>query len=357
MGKTKRKGNIELLRFIFAVFVVLHHAQFQGICSGGWLGVEFFFIISGYFMTSSIMSKEEKCTFSQALEEAKVYIKKRIIAIYPYFLVSTLFGAIVSTLADELTGVSLKHSLYMLACIPYDLLFLQNYGFPAPSFIGTLWYLSAYFFAIWFLYPLLRMFGRPYLTYFAPIIVLILSGNLMNAYHNLGEPVAFFSGVISSGFMRAVSMMSIGGVLFFFVKYLQEINWQIKAEARRRMQILEVGFWILSISYMVVWKQKIAGLDFVAVICIFLGLSIALQDWNFWVNKLDCDWVRWLGNFSMVLFMNHCYWLFRIATVVSDLGISISDNYVKIIGVLLSFTSSYIVLSLGKRIESNKIIP
>lgn len=60
----KRNGKIELLRFLFAVIIVLHHSrQLLGdencLFLGGSLGVEFFFIVSGYLMMSSI--EKRKC--------------------------------------------------------------------------------------------------------------------------------------------------------------------------------------------------------------------------------------------------------------------------------------------------------
>ena len=45
----KRNGKIEILRFIFIWCVIICHANIKELSlRGGWLGVEFFFILSGF---------------------------------------------------------------------------------------------------------------------------------------------------------------------------------------------------------------------------------------------------------------------------------------------------------------------
>ena len=51
----KRNGKIEILRFIFIWCVIICHANIKELSlRGGWLGVEFFFILSGFFMGNAL---------------------------------------------------------------------------------------------------------------------------------------------------------------------------------------------------------------------------------------------------------------------------------------------------------------
>jgi peptidoglycan/LPS O-acetylase OafA/YrhL len=65
-----RNGNIERLRFFFAVSVVMHHALLNHY-RGGWIGVEFFFMITGYFMSASTIEHHKDETSAVTLEESE----------------------------------------------------------------------------------------------------------------------------------------------------------------------------------------------------------------------------------------------------------------------------------------------
>lgn len=63
MGK-KINGEIELLRFVFAIGVVLVHSrnlfgeEWRYFLKGSF-GVEFFFIVTGFFLAKSVSKKNE----------------------------------------------------------------------------------------------------------------------------------------------------------------------------------------------------------------------------------------------------------------------------------------------------------
>ena len=59
----KYRSEIDGLRAVAVVPVILFHAGFE-IFSGGFAGVDIFFVISGYLITSIIMSEMEKGKFS-----------------------------------------------------------------------------------------------------------------------------------------------------------------------------------------------------------------------------------------------------------------------------------------------------
>lgn len=57
--------SIELWRFVFAVYMVVYHSasHIYGYQTGGYIGVDLFFILSGYFLA---VSKETACLPWQA---------------------------------------------------------------------------------------------------------------------------------------------------------------------------------------------------------------------------------------------------------------------------------------------------
>lgn len=100
--RSKRDGNIEILRFLFSLGVVLFHGGLG--VRGGYLGVEFFFMLTGAFLAKSLdqdsnLKKPEP--FVDTCSASLQYLKKRVIKIYPSFFLSTLIGAVVTIIGDS----------------------------------------------------------------------------------------------------------------------------------------------------------------------------------------------------------------------------------------------------------------
>ena len=83
ISKIKRipfREDINGLRAIAVLAVVLYHADFE-LFKGGWLGVDIFFVISGYLISNIIISELNQKTFS-----FKNFYKRRIKRILPALL-------------------------------------------------------------------------------------------------------------------------------------------------------------------------------------------------------------------------------------------------------------------------------
>ena len=149
MGGKQRMGSLELLRFAFCVCIVLLHSGLTA--RGGYLGVEYFFMLSGAFLAKSLSREQE----AHAAEPVRITcaasmknLLHRIGAILPYYLVSTCIGLAVRLLSER--------SPVIVGGAAADLLFLQNFGFPVASITGVIWYLGSLFFALWLVYPFMR---------------------------------------------------------------------------------------------------------------------------------------------------------------------------------------------------------
>jgi peptidoglycan/LPS O-acetylase OafA/YrhL len=99
VGATPHKNNFNFLRLFFASLVLLSHApeiadgnrsrelltQFFGSISFGELAVDGFFLLSGYLIVKSWMNEPRILP----------YLQKRIVRIYPGFIVASIVGALI----------------------------------------------------------------------------------------------------------------------------------------------------------------------------------------------------------------------------------------------------------------------
>jgi len=87
----KYRPDIDGLRAVAVVSVILFHARVSGF-SGGYVGVDIFFVISGYLITSLILKDEEGRGFSFVL-----FYERRMRRIFPALFAVIFFCAIVAS--------------------------------------------------------------------------------------------------------------------------------------------------------------------------------------------------------------------------------------------------------------------
>ena len=133
-GTTSYRPEINGLRAIAVLWVVLYHAQLHiaGIdfFQGGFLGVDIFFVISGYLITSIIINDIEKEKFSFL-----VFYQRRIARIFPVFavvLVATLGGASFIYSSLDFASAGAVGIAAMLSMANIKLLFQGDYFIVIP---------------------------------------------------------------------------------------------------------------------------------------------------------------------------------------------------------------------------------
>ena len=83
--KIDYRKDIDGLRSISVLFVIFYHL-YPNIFNGGFLGVDIFFVISGYVITQSLYNSEKKDFFSYI----KNFYARRILRIYPLLVLVSL---------------------------------------------------------------------------------------------------------------------------------------------------------------------------------------------------------------------------------------------------------------------------
>jgi peptidoglycan/LPS O-acetylase OafA/YrhL len=161
-NRTSRDNNFSLLRILFAVLVILSHSfdlldgnganqpilRLFGTVTFGAIGVDGFFIISGYLITQSYLGSSKLS-----------YLAKRILRIYPGFIVAFFISAALCQLASHQSLlISPRYLTHNLA----NLLFLEGPDLPNPypgshfpAANGSMWTISYEFHC----YLLVMLFG------------------------------------------------------------------------------------------------------------------------------------------------------------------------------------------------------
>lgn len=113
--KIKFRNDINVLRAIAVVSVIFYHAEFS-LFKGGWLGVDIFYVISGYLISNIILSKLSLNSFS-----FKEFYTRRIKRIFP-----ALYVMLVFTIPFSYLLLNPKGMIEYLKSLIYSLLFVSN---------------------------------------------------------------------------------------------------------------------------------------------------------------------------------------------------------------------------------------
>ena len=141
-----RNNLVELARFLFSILVVGYHIQmtFSGdsidFFENGAVAVEFFFLISGYFLARSVEKISTKEKYNPALESCR-FMGNKIKGILPTHL-TTIISVIIVILACDLanSGNIILNGLPCIFLIQMGGIWTEAY---ASALIVPEWYLSA----------------------------------------------------------------------------------------------------------------------------------------------------------------------------------------------------------------------
>ena len=123
ISRISYRNEINGLRAIAVMSVVLYHAGYEQF-NGGWLGVDIFFVISGYLISNIILSELHKGDFS-----FKTFYMRRVKRILP-----ALFSTLVFTVPISYWLLTPKGMIEYLDSVFASIFFYANYFFQNLDF-------------------------------------------------------------------------------------------------------------------------------------------------------------------------------------------------------------------------------
>lgn len=296
----KHNGIISFWKFMFCMMIVIYHANVFSkagekiILSKGSIGVEFFFLVSGYLMTKSALKKQNDSNYENLGKETINFIWKKYKTFVPY----TIFAGLISIFLINLYGGG---NLYKNITFIWDILLLIMTGLKGLSVNGPIWYISSMLLSMMILYPLIRRYKYNFLYIVAPLIILLGLGYLNRNFNNLRTPTMWI-GFTYKGNIRAFIELLLGGILYIVCEKFKEINFT--KFGKIFITVIEILCFITPffISQFVTSATKY---DFIVLAVISIGIIIAFSEktleYNFMCNKFS----YWLERLSLTLYIFH----------------------------------------------------
>jgi peptidoglycan/LPS O-acetylase OafA/YrhL len=281
------------LRFWAAMWVVLYHfwPHLQApltplLVQKGYLGVELFFILSGFILCHVYLPPSEEGRFRYG-----PFLWARIARVYPLHL-ATLVGVGFLGAAATVAGMAIDANILAWSALPANLLMVHAWGFaPVSGWNHPSWSISAEWFAYLsfpaFAWLAIKLRARPMLAIAGALA--LLCG--LYAFFERQMGFALTEATIRWGALRIVPCFAYGCAVY--------LCWRSGAVGRRTPAVLGAGF-----SGAAVLVSAAVGAPDAAIVSLFGVLILFLASLTSTGSRIGSGGISvWLGEISYAVYM------------------------------------------------------
>lgn len=329
-----RKREIELLRLLCTIAVCMHHLRY---CSedlpygGGYLAVDFFFIISGFYLRKSYMNKVKNADTG-----IMKYIKNRYIRLFKDYFVAFVMALLVNVFLFRLDVIS-NLWLYIKEAFMVEIGCIESGARMNPPdwYCGYLFLSSIIVWVIQkYIHNKIRM-----LSLVAAIILYVIMA--ISIGHLCIFPLD--SCVISLALIRALAGQLIG---VFLAESME--NKRIIEIPKSSKKVLFGGL-ILIVSYFLFWDMAFSLTDYLCVflfiVLIYVGQTVEFGFLSLMNEKI---WNA-LPDLLYAIFLNH-YIVVKVFAYYNVLQYA-DWKMISILYIVVVFAFSFVILQLRVKLE------
>lgn len=336
-----RSRAIEFYRFLFSLVVCLFHFRVKGgfagpngAFNGGYLGVEFFSILSGCFLMETIQRGRIARAGGALLPDlVSGYALRRFARLYPHYLLT--LASFIAMRICILRTLSVKEFLKNGF---FECFMLQSFG---DSYVVLpFWFVSALFLGSVLLYWLGLALGDHFplaMSFLSPLIFSLF-------YEHRGTLDRTQSPALagSEGFWRMVAGLGVGCVAFCLVQRLRPF---VRERFAPLSAALELG--LLAALLLLMERTYHSTWDFIVIALLALLIGSVLLGNSLLTRLLDNPASAFLGKISYGIYLNQCFFLHLFGPVFPVQGYWRTAAVFLALNILLSTLTCYLSQALA----------
>lgn len=258
---------------------------------GGYLAVEFFFILSGYFAAEKAAGAE-----NASGKDALVWTWRKYGRIWRYVIPAVAIHYLANA---ALTGIGPRDTAKSMLYGIFEMLLLPAAGVYESFLDLPLWYLSAMAVLLPVLYALLLKHGDYFRCVFCPVSAVLIYGFYCVTTQHI-DRWADWNGVIMMSLPRAWAGLSLGCFVWEMARSLRSKSMT----GAGRNLLAAVEFVCLGAVLLYMFTLGYRRLDFLCILLMAAAAAIVMSG-QASVNRLFPSWVSRLSDFSLALYVSH----------------------------------------------------
>ena len=338
-------GIISFWKFMFCMLIVIYHTNIltknlnEVLFLKGNIGVEFFFLVSGYLLCKKVLNLEEMTDTKNLGKETFDYLLKKVKTFFPYVFFAGIMALI---LINFFNGFNLYNNVTSI----WDLLLLKMTGLKGLDLNGPVWYISSMLLCMLILYPLIRKHKYNYIYILAPLIVFFGLGYINQNYGSMRGPL-FWVGLTYKGNLRAFVELTLGTLLYVICEKLKKLNFTLFGKLV--LTIIEITCFVIPFL-MSQFMLSASKYDMITIMIISIGIVLAFSEQTLELNLLNNKISYWLEKLSFTLFIFH----FPLLIIMQNVSFFVNMSYLlkvlsfSIISIIISIIALYLIPYLKK---------
>ena len=345
MHVKKHNGIISFWKFMFSIMIISVHLNARTNQNsplgfpGGVIGVEFFFMVSGYLMGKYSEKKIDNSIGNETL----IFLKNKISKLYPYIFVSYIISLLYALCFYNLQTYEIINTVW-------DLLLLRVIaGTMYRHIFEVLWFISALIISYMILYPLMLKLKDSFFYIIAPLIILFTGSYL--AHTTILANHEIWNGFVYTGLLRGILGVSIGSLIYKISKYIANLDFSCKGKFF--ISFLEI-FGFLSIFYLASQPYSNQRYDYIMVLILCISISLAFSEktllYNFSNNKL----FYFIEKLSLPMYLNQIWIIDLVIKFINKNRLFLNYNLLLLIVVIIGIIVAILMIPLTKLLVETK---
>lgn len=294
---TRWNHEFDFWKFVAAVFILLVHSKHvfgtSLVCREGYVAVEFFFVVSGFFMAKSVFGEIRPFQLDMIADEAASFLIRKIKTVFVPYCVGFAACFVIVCLNGLKRGIVGKG-------LVFDFLMLDEVGLADGSIVAPGWYLSVLFTTAFVLYPFMRWNKRFFCGWIAPVLSVFALGALCRRFGGVCNAYGTPFGLFSAAWVRGFGEVCLGIFAFSASEKIDRNRTVEKSASNSALRIAASLLPVLAFSWIA--SARADPETVLLFIAAFAALSGAGQSYSRIFPVRPC---RFVGRLSLWLYLTH----------------------------------------------------